>query len=41
MKTEIYKGHTIVFQHGFYWTLGTMFKTMKAAKTIIDELIEN
>ena len=38
MKTEIYKGHPISFKSGFYWTLGAMFKTLKAAKNTIDQL---
>lgn len=38
MKTETYLGHLITFKCGYYWTLGTPFKTKKAAKKQIEEL---
>jgi len=37
MRQE-YKGHTIIYKHGFYFVLGVIRKTLKAAKLLIDKI---
>jgi hypothetical protein len=36
---EKYRGYTITYKCGFYWTLGTCFKVLKEATNEIDKLL--